>query len=91
MGEAKKLSLKVLDERLIAVEDAVADLEFPSAADDPRLNDALYAIITSLYHVRQQGAYTLARELEAKYFPDGLELVGDKMTTSEDLKRSGGQ
>ena len=93
-----ELSLKQLDERLIAVEEALQALwtAFENATiavvDAPEwLDDVLVGVINALFQIRQQGAYNLAKELEAKYFPDsGVESVGDRLTTSSDLKRSGG-
>ena len=86
-----ELSLKQLDERLkILEEDASADLAYPAAPPE-WLDDVLVGVINALFQIRQQGAYNLAKELEAKYFPDsGVESVGDRLTTSSDLKRSGG-
>ena len=78
------LSMKQLDERLVKVEDALADLQFPEppeAVSQEQLDDALKAIIVSLRQVRQQGAYNLAVDLENKYF-DGqrFEHIGDVVT-----------
>ena len=86
-----ELSLKQLDERLKVVEGLV-ETPVVTAAEDPEwLDDVLVGVINALFQIRQQGAYNLAKELEAKYFPDsGVESVGDRLTTSSDLKRSGG-
>ena len=88
-----ELSLKQLDERLWALEeivDHITEVEYPSASPE-WLDDVLVGVINALFQIRQQGAYNLAKELEAKYFPDsGVESVGDRLTTSSDLKRSGG-
>jgi hypothetical protein len=87
----KKLSMKMLDERLRVLEE---EKEFPlvTLVDAPPewLDDVLRAVIGALYQARQQGAYNMAKELEAKYFPDGLDAVGDELTTASGLKRSGG-
>ena len=86
-----ELSLKQLDERLKVVEGLVETPVVPAAEDPEWLDDVLVGVINALFQIRQQGAYNLAKELEAKYFPDGgVESVGDRLTTSSDLKRSGG-
>ena len=82
------LSLKQLDERLkILEEDATADLGYPAAPPE-WLDDVLLGVITALRQLRQQGAYTLAEELEAKYFPDGVDAIGDELTAASGLNRS---
>jgi hypothetical protein len=91
--------MKELDVRLKAIEDIVyADSAVPSqgalAGEFEVLSesvlDALRAIIVSLRQVRQQGAYTYANQLAAKYFPDeDVEHIGDVFTTSS-LERAGG-
>ena len=85
------LSMKELDVRLKAVEDIVYSLDSSQSAPPEWLDDVLKGVINALFQLRQQGAYNLALELEAKYFPDGgVETVGDQFTTSSGLKRSGG-
>jgi hypothetical protein len=85
----KKLSMKMLDERLSGLEEVVF-LESFGARPPEWLDDVLRAVIGALYQARQQGAYNMAKELEAKYFPDGLDAIGDELTTASGLKRSGG-
>ena len=81
------LSMKQLDERLKVLE----ELERVEGAPPEWLDDVLLGVITALRQMRQQGAYTLSNELEAKYFPDGgVEEIGDALTITSGLKRSGG-
>ena len=79
----QKLSLKTLDQRLRALEEA----EYTDAPPE-WLDDVLTGVIAALRQLRQQGAYNLALELEEKYFPDGVVGVGDELTTSSGLNRS---
>ena len=87
--------MKQLDARLKGVESIVYALEATSAgvvesAPPEWLDDVLVGVIAALRQLRQQGAWSLAEELEAKYFPDGLDEIGDELTTASSLKRSGG-
>ena len=80
----QKLSLKTLDQRLRALEEA----EY-SVAPPEWLDDVLTGVIAALRQMRQQGAYNLALELEEKYFPDGVVGVGDELTTASGLYGAG--
>lgn len=53
--------------------------------------DILHAVIEALYSLRSQGAYAKAKELEAKYFPDGgvERTMGDQATASRSLVSGG--
>ena len=82
------LSLKQLDERLKAVENLIYAPGVSIDAPPEWLDDVLLGVITALRQLRQQGAYTLAEELEAKYFPDGVDAIGDELTTASGLNRS---
>ena len=89
------LSMKQPDVRLKAVEAVVYALEAtPSgvveAAPPDWLDDVLRGVISALFQIRQQGAYNLANELQDKYFPDGIDKIGDDLTVVSGLKRSGG-
>ena len=80
----QKLSLKSLDQRLRVLEDA----EYSDAPPE-WLDDVLTGVIAALRQMRQQGAYNLALELEAKYFPEGAVEVGDELTTASGLYGAG--
>lgn len=82
----ERLSLKGLDVRVKALE----DLAYAESENPPEwLDDVLVGVISALFQLRQQGAYTLAKSLEAKYFPDGgVDEIGDEFTTSTGLNRS---
>ena len=82
----QKLSLKSLNARLKALE----DLAYAESENPPEwLEDVLTGVIAALYHLRQQGAYSLAKELEAKYFPDVVVPVGDEITAASELHSAG--
>ena len=85
----QKLSLKYLDQRINAVEETLAVLAYGEAGPPEWLDDVLTGIIAALFQMRQQGAYSLAKDLEAKYFPDGVVAVGDELTTASGLYGAG--
>ena len=84
----QKLSMKTLNQRLNAVEETLAVLAYGDDRPPEWLDDVLVGVIAALRQLRQQGAYTLAGDLEAKYFPDGVVAIGDELTTSSSLNRS---
>lgn len=56
-------------------------LETPEYAED-----ILVASINALYNQRSQGALTMARQLEEKYFEGrDMQQIGDRLTRSGDL------
>ena len=95
---AEKLTLKVLEgrlnrlkreveERLDRVEDHVRQIELDSSRPDTPeyAEDLLVACINALYNQRSQGAQTMAKRLENKYFAGrDMQEIGDRLTTSGD-------
>jgi len=83
--ETTKLSMKTLDERLRVLE---TEREWDATARPEWFEDVLTGIIAALRQLRQQGAYNLANDLEAKYAPEGVVTVGDELTTASNLNRT---
>ena len=84
-AETTKLSMKTLDERLRVLE---TEREWDETARPEWFSDVLGGIISALRQLRQQGAYNLANELEAKYAPEGVVVVGDEITSASSLNRT---
>ena len=87
---AESLTMKALDARLRVLEEQD---EYPlMMVDAPPewLDDVLQAVVAALYQLRSQGAYNMAKELEGKYFPGGVDVSGDVFTTASSLKTAGG-
>ncbi len=81
------MSLKQLDERLRALEGDRITIN--PVATPEWLDDVMLGIVSALYNLRQQGAYTLAKELEAKYLADKPVEAGDTVTLTKELHSAG--
>jgi hypothetical protein len=81
-----QLSLKQLDERLLLLE---SDRLTPTVEAAPEwLDDVMRGVVAALFNIRQQGAYTLAKELEAKYL-SSPSPAGDTVTLPSELHSAG--
>ena len=84
------MSEKTLKERVVELEDRVEGLyafeQRQLQRDTPEYaEDLLVACINALYNQRSQGALTMAKRLEAKYFEGrDMQEIGDRLTTSGD-------
>ena len=78
-----------LDERLDSVDDHIRQIELDSTrpSDVPEYaEDLMVASINALYAQRSQGAFTMAKSLEQKYFGGrDMQEIGDRLTSSGDL------
>jgi len=97
----QKLTLKILagrldnadsalSLRLDRVEDHIRQWELdstrPKAGTPEYVEELVVVCINVLYNQRSQGAWTMAKQLEATYFEGrNMQIIGDRVTEAADL------